>query len=82
MLGVHSLAYGVIGGLGTPLGPLIGVGIDIGFLESIRIFSGYRMIVFGGLVAVLLIFRPRGILDEEMVHRIKLAWRRRRRVDD
>ena len=64
MLGVHSLAYGLIGGLGTALGPLVGVGIDIGFLESIRAISGYRMIVFGGLVAVLLIFRPRGLLDD------------------
>ena len=25
MLGVHSLAYGLIGGLGTALGPLLGV---------------------------------------------------------
>lgn len=78
MLGVHSLAYGLIGGLGTAFGPLIGVGIDIGFLESIRAISGYRMIAFGGLVALLLIWRPRGLLDEETVHRIKQAWRKRR----
>jgi len=70
MLGVHSLAYGLIGGLGTALGPLLGVAIDIGLLESIRVFAGYRMIIFGGLVAVLLIVRPRGLLDETLVHRI------------
>jgi len=70
MLGVHSLAYGLIGGLGTALGPLIGVLIDIGLLESIRVFAGYRMIIFGGLVAVLLIVRPRGLLDERLMHRI------------
>lgn len=77
MLGVHSLAYGLIGGLGTVFGPLIGVALDIGVLESIRIFSGYRMIVFGGLVALLLIWRPRGLLDEATVHRIG-RWLRRR----
>ena len=71
MLGVHALAYGLIGGLGTVLGPLIGVAIDIGFLESVRVFQGYRMIVFGGLVAVMLIFMPRGILDENRVYRLK-----------
>lgn len=76
MLGVHSLAYGLIGGLGTALGPLIGVGIDIGLLESIRFFEGYRMIAFGGLVAILLIFRPRGLLDEAVVHWVKQRWRR------
>ena len=71
MLGVHALAYGLIGGLGTAFGPLVGVAIDIGFLESVRFIQGYRMIVFGGLVAVALIFLPRGILDEERVHRLK-----------
>ena len=75
MLGVHSLAYGLIGGLGTALGPLLGVLIDIGVLKSIRVFAGYRMIIFGGLVAALLIVRPRGLLDEALVHRIGRAWR-------
>ena len=70
MLGVHSLAYGLIGGLGTALGPLLGVLIDIGLLELIRPLAGYRMIIFGGIVALLLIVRPRGLLDEKLVHRI------------
>ena len=78
MLGVHSLAYGLIGGLGTALGPLLGVVIDIGLLESTRWFSGYRMIVFGGLVAFILIVRPRGILDEALVHRFGRMLRRGR----
>lgn len=71
MLGVHSLAYALIGGLGTVFGPLLGVLIDIGLLEGSRVFHGYRMIVFGGLVALLLAFRPRGLLDERVVHRIR-----------
>ena len=76
MLGVHGLVYGLIGGLGTAFGPLIGVALDIGFLEAVRAIQGYRMIVFGGLVAVLLIFMPRGILDEERIHWIRMTWRR------
>ncbi|MGI9385342.1 MAG: branched-chain amino acid ABC transporter permease [Methyloligellaceae bacterium] len=75
MLGVHALAYGMIGGLGTFFGPLIGVAIDIGLLESLRVFSSYRMIVFGSLVALILIFRPRGLLDERTVHRLSIAVR-------
>jgi branched-chain amino acid transport system permease protein len=76
MTGVHALAYGLIGGMGIALGPILGVIIDIGLLESLRIFSGYRMIVFGGLVALVLIVRPRGILDETLVRRIG-RWVRR-----
>ncbi len=71
MLGVHSLAYAMIGGIGSALGPLLGVVLDIGVLESTRIFQGYRMIVFGGLVAVLLAFRPGGLLNEQLVHRLR-----------
>ncbi|HET7670383.1 MAG TPA: branched-chain amino acid ABC transporter permease [Burkholderiales bacterium] len=71
MLGVHSLAYPLIGGLGTVFGPLLGAALDIGVLEGSRFLQGYRMLVFGGLVAVLLIFRPRGLLDENLVHRLK-----------
>ena len=79
MLGVHALAYGLIGGLGTAFGPLLGVLIDIGLLESTRVLRGYRMIAFGGLVAVLLIVKPRGLLDEMAVNRLRqLLWRTQR----
>jgi branched-chain amino acid transport system permease protein len=77
MLGVHSLAYGLIGGLGTAFGPILGVLIDVGLLESVRVFQGYRMIVFGGLVALLLVFMPRGILDETRMRGLAGLWRRR-----
>ena len=80
MLGVHSLAYVLIGGMGTVFGPLIGVALDIGLLESIRVIHGYRMIVFGGLVAIMLILMPRGFLDEKRVYRLKLALRNWLRV--
>lgn len=82
MLGVHALAYGLIGGLGTAFGPLLGVLIDIGLLESTRVLRGYRMIAFGGLVAVLLIVRPRGLLDEVTVNRLRQFLRRRRDARD
>ena len=78
MGGVPRLAYGLIGGLGTAFGPLVGVLIDIGFLESFRGLSHYRMIVFGGLVVALLILRPRGLLDEVAVNRIARLLQRAR----
>jgi branched-chain amino acid transport system permease protein len=74
MLGVHSLAYALIGGLGTAFGPLLGVLLDIGVLEGSRFLQGYRMIVFGGLVALLLIWRPRGILDEKALHWLRARF--------
>lgn len=76
MTGVHAVSYGLIGGLGTPVGPILGVLVDIGLLESLRALAAYRMIVFGGLVALILIWRPRGLLDETLVARVR-AWLRR-----
>ena len=76
MLGVHAVGYALIGGLGTALGPLVGVLFDIGLLDAARIFEGWRMVVFGGVVALFLRWRPRGLLDEVLVHRLT-QWRRR-----
>lgn len=70
MLGVHAVGYALIGGLGTIAGPLVGVLLDLGLLDATRVFAGWRMVVFGGLVALFLRWRPRGLLDEALVHRI------------
>ena len=80
MLGVHAVGYALIGGLGTALGPIVGVLFDIGLLDAARIFEGWRMVVFGGVVALFLRWRPRGLLDEVLVHRVT-QWRRRRVVE-
>ena len=66
MLGVHAVGYALLGGLGTALGPLLGVLLDLGLLDATRWFQGWRMVVFGGLVALLLRWRPRGLLDESL----------------
>ena len=70
MLGVHAVGYALLGGLGTAFGPLLGVALDLGLLDASRVFAGWRMVIFGGLVALFLRWRPRGLLDEALVHRI------------
>jgi branched-chain amino acid transport system permease protein len=79
MLGVHAVGYALIGGLGTALGPIVGVLIDLGLLEATRVFAGWRMVVFGGLVALFLRWRPRGLLDEALVQRLRTGPLRTRR---
>ena len=59
--------------------PIMAWWLDIGLLEATKVFAGWRMVVFGGLVALFLRFRPRGLLDEATVHRIGAAWRQFRR---
>lgn len=81
MLGVHAVGYALIGGMGTVAGPLLGVLFDLGLLDATRAFAGWRMVVFGGLVALFLRWRPRGLLDEALVRRLAghAASRRRSR---
>ncbi len=76
MLGVHAVGYALLGGLGTALGPLLGVVLDLGLLDATRIVPGWRMVIFGGLVALFLRWRPRGLLDEATVHSLKQGVRR------
>jgi branched-chain amino acid transport system permease protein len=76
MLGVHAVGYALIGGLATPIGPLLGAAFDMFLLETPKLVGGWRMVVFGGLVAVFLRVRPRGLLDEAFVQRLAAVWRR------
>ena len=71
MLGVHGLAYSIIGGLGSPIGPIVGVLIDVGILDSVQFLSSFRMIIFGGLVALILIFFPSGLISLKLINRIR-----------
>jgi branched-chain amino acid transport system permease protein len=73
MLGLHTLAYVLIGGTGHVTGVLLGVVFDLFALEVVRDLSAYRMIIFGGCVALLLRYRPEGILALSTVRRIK-TW--------
>lgn len=77
MLGVHAVGYALIGGLASAAGPLLGVVFDLGLLEASRLFAGWRMVVFGGLMALFLRWRPRGLLDEGLLARLgtlALRW--------
>ena len=76
MLGVHAVGYALLGGLGTAFGPLLGVVLDLGLMDASRLLPGWRMVIFGGLVALFLRWRPRGLLDEATVHSLKQGIRR------
>jgi branched-chain amino acid transport system permease protein len=82
MLGIHAVGYAMLGGLATPLGPLLGAAFDLGLLEAARIFEGWRMVIFGGLVALFLRWRPGGLLNHAAVSHIKHFFIQRRKSDE
>jgi branched-chain amino acid transport system permease protein len=65
MVGVHAVAYTLVGGLSNVFGPLAGTAFDVVFLEGLRAVGSYRMVAFGSLIVVMLILRPGGLLGTQ-----------------
>lgn len=65
-----AVLYVGAGGLGTFWGPILGAALLTLLPEFIRPLQEYRMIFYGLLVTGIVLVRPRGLLDEEVVRRI------------
>lgn len=66
------IAYLLVGGIGTLMGPLLGTLLITWLTQMLQSFEDYRMIVFGPALVLLVIFFPKGIVGS------LLAWRARR----
>ncbi len=66
MFGVHAVAYTLLGGIGSVLGPVLGAALDIVLLEQLRVLGGYRMLAFGALIVLVIIARPNGLIDRPL----------------
>ena len=58
------LAIVVLGGMGSILGVIIAALAIILLPEYLRVFSDYRMILFGAALMLMMIFRPGGLLAD------------------
>jgi branched-chain amino acid transport system permease protein len=56
------LAIVVLGGMGSIVGVAIGALILILLPEYLRAFSEYRMLIFGAIMVIMMVFRPQGII--------------------
>ena len=52
----------ILGGVGNLLGVILGAAIIVALPEIFRDFQVYRLLAFGLLLMVLMIFRPQGLL--------------------
>lgn len=57
------LSIVVLGGMGSIPGVILGALIMILLPEYMRTFSEYRMIVFGGAMVLMMVFRPQGLVS-------------------
>ncbi len=62
------LAIVVLGGMGSQLGIILAAVVMILLPELMRDFSEYRMLMFGALMVVMMIWRPQGLLPMQRPH--------------
>ncbi|MCX7078135.1 MAG: high-affinity branched-chain amino acid ABC transporter permease LivM [Pseudomonas sp.] len=62
------LAIVVLGGMGSQLGVVLAAVVMILLPELMRDFSEYRMLMFGALMVLMMIWRPQGLLPMQRPH--------------
>ncbi|WXL27964.1 high-affinity branched-chain amino acid ABC transporter permease LivM [Ectopseudomonas mendocina] len=62
------LAIVVLGGMGSQLGIILAAVVMILLPEMMREFSEYRMLMFGALMVLMMIWRPQGLLPMQRPH--------------
>jgi len=62
MVSINVLCLIIIGGMGSIPGVILGAVVLIGLPELLREVQQYRMLAFGGLLVVMMIFRPTGFI--------------------
>jgi branched-chain amino acid transport system permease protein len=54
----------VLGGMGSIVGVILGAFVLILLPEYLRVFSEYRMLIFGTMLVLMMVFRPGGIVSD------------------
>ena len=70
------VAYILVGGLGTLTGPLVGTLILTWAIQLLQGLQDYRMIVFGPLLILLVMYMPHGLVGTWLAHRARRNARR------
>lgn len=76
-LAVAAVTYAMVGGLGSYWGAIFGALALIGLTEGLRFAQEFRLIIYGALIIVTMVFRPRGVIDEGFVLKVRAVFRRR-----
>ncbi|HEV8309125.1 MAG TPA: branched-chain amino acid ABC transporter permease [Methylomirabilota bacterium] len=75
LLATFAIAYALIGGTGSVLGPIAGVLFFSLLIDGLRFLGDWRNLLFGVLIVLMMNLRPHGIIDVGLVRR--LAFRAR-----
>jgi branched-chain amino acid transport system permease protein len=69
LISINVVALIIIGGLGSLPGVVVGALVLVGLPELLREFNDYRLLVYGVVLVVMMLYRPQGLWPEEMIAR-------------
>ncbi len=69
LISINVLALIIVGGMGSLPGVVVGAVVMVGLPELLREFREYRMLVYGAVVVIMMLYRPQGLWPEQAVAR-------------
>lgn len=80
-IAIVAVAYVLVGGLGSWIGPVVGVLFFLALTEGLRFLGEYRMMIYGLVVVIAMNIRPHGLIDAKMLRHLKSMLRNTRREE-
>jgi branched-chain amino acid transport system permease protein len=73
---IDVLAMGILGGIGTVAGPILGAFVITFFLEYFRFLGEYRFLAYGILLIMVIMFKPQGLYPGviDLANRMRRPW--------
>ncbi|WP_408010414.1 branched-chain amino acid ABC transporter permease [Pseudalkalibacillus sp. A8] len=72
------LMYLLVGGIGTLAGPIVGTLLIVWVSQYLQFLQEYRMLIFGPILTLLIIFYPRGLVGAYFDAKFKWKEKRKR----
>lgn len=79
---VDILLYAVFGGSNVIWGPVLGAFILTLLPEALRFMADYRQMLYGALLVLLMLFRPNGILSDEIINNIQRFFSSKKKLKE
>ncbi|MFG1358397.1 branched-chain amino acid ABC transporter permease [Xanthobacter pseudotagetidis] len=70
LLSTYAVLYTLLGGLQTPLGPLVGAALFTLAPELLRGTDEWRYVTFGAVIVVLMLLRSEGLFTRSFIHNL------------
>jgi branched-chain amino acid transport system permease protein len=74
--------YLLVGGIGTMTGPILGTFLIVSVTQSLQFLEEYRMLIFGPIVVLIMLFYPKGLVGSYYSVKAHLYNRRTAQVKE